>query len=196
MAFYALQEAVKGGRRDLVLLQLAEAPDTVKQADCNGTTCVLLAARLNNDEIVKELLSHGGDPHAAELPEIGANTALHFAARNKNEDMVACLLSFGASPNQQNALGQTPLHIAARVGCKGAAEQMLAAGANPAITDKSGFDAAYWAEHGKYSDLARLLPPPKCLNSKDLAMFQLLAMDQLDLPLKMATKKKGKGKKK
>lgn len=53
-------------------------------------------------------------------------------------EMVACLLSFGASPNQQNALGQTPLHIAARVGCKGAAEQMLAAGANPAITDKSG----------------------------------------------------------
>lgn len=110
--------------------------------------------------------------------------------------MVACLLSFGASPNQQNALGQTPLHIAARVGCKGAAEQMLAAGANPAITDKSGFDAAYWAEHGKYSDLARLLPPPKCLNSKELALFQLLAMDQLDLPLKMASKKKGKSKKK
>ncbi|KAL8275581.1 hypothetical protein Esti_000532 [Eimeria stiedai] len=195
MAVHVLMEAVKQGRRDLVLQQLLKAPAAVKEADCSGTTPVILAARLNSEALVKELLSHGGDPDAAEVPEVGSNAALHFAARHKNEEMVACLLAFGASPNQQNAVGQTPMHIAARVGCKGAVEQMLAAGANPAITDSGGFDAAYWAEHGKFSDLAKLLPPPKCLNSKDLALFQLSMMDQLGLTMKLPSKKKGKGKK-
>ncbi|KAL8436363.1 hypothetical protein ACSSS7_001763 [Eimeria intestinalis] len=196
MAVHVLMEAVKQGRRDLVLQQLLKAPAAVKEADCNGTTAVILAAQMNSEALVKELLSHGGDPDAAEVPEVGSNAALHFAARKKNEEMVGCLLAFGASPNQQNAVGQTPLHVAARVGCKGAVEQMLAAGANPAITDSGGFDAAYWAEHGKFSDLAKLLPPPKCLNSKDLALFQLLMMDQLGITMKMPSKKKGKGKKK
>ncbi|XP_026193524.1 ankyrin repeat and LEM domain-containing protein 1-like [Cyclospora cayetanensis] len=194
MAFYALQEAVKSGRRDLVLYQLLKAPAAAKEADCNGTTCVILAAKLNNEAILRELLSHGGDPEAAEAFQIGANTALHFAARNKNEEMIACLLSFGASPNRQNAVGQTPLHIAARFGCKGAVEQMMAVGANPEILDQGGLDAAYWAEHGKYSDLAQLLPPSKSLSSKELAIFQLLCMEQLNLTMKMPPKKKAKGK--
>lgn len=59
-----------------------------------------------------------------------------------------------------------------------------------------GFDAAYWAEHGNHTDVTDLLPPPKSLTSKELALFQLLAMDQLNLPLKFPSKKKGKGKKK
>lgn len=85
MAFQALQEAVKSGRVELVLLQLTQTPEAAKAADCNGTTLVILAARLNKEEILKEILAHGGDPNAAEMQEIGGNTALHFAARNKNE---------------------------------------------------------------------------------------------------------------
>ncbi|KAL8429390.1 hypothetical protein Efla_001228 [Eimeria flavescens] len=178
MAVHLLMEAVKAGRRDLVLQQLLKTPAAVNEADCNGTTPVILAARLNSEAMVKDLLSHGGDPEAAEAAE--------------RREMVSSLLAFGASPNQQNAVGQTPMHVAARAGCKGAVEQMLAAGGNPAVRDGGGFDAAYWAEHGKHSDLARLLPPPKCLTSKELALFQLLAMDQLGLTVKMPSKKKGK----
>lgn len=85
MAVHMLMEAVKSGRRDLVLQKLLQSPAAVKGCDCNGTTPVILAARLNNEAIVRELLSHGGDAEAAEIVDIGANTALHFAARNKNE---------------------------------------------------------------------------------------------------------------
>lgn len=102
MAFEALQEAVKSGRRELVLLQLNETPEAVKGADCNGTTAAILAARLNKEEILKEIIGHGGDPHAAELPEIGANTALHFAARNKNDSEKWSLVFFPSVHRQIN----------------------------------------------------------------------------------------------
>lgn len=85
MALPALLEAVRSGARELLLQQLLQNPAAAKLADCNGTTGLLLAAKLNKEEMVKEILLHGGDPNAAELAEVGANTALHFAARNSNE---------------------------------------------------------------------------------------------------------------
>lgn len=85
MAVHLLMEAVKSGRRDVVLQHLLQAPAAVKCTDCNGTSPVIMAARLNYEGILKELLSYGGCPEAAEIADIGANTALHYAARNKNE---------------------------------------------------------------------------------------------------------------
>ncbi|CDJ68354.1 ankyrin repeat-containing protein, putative [Eimeria necatrix] len=196
MALPALLQAVKAGARELLLQQLLQQPAAAKLANCNGTTALLLAAKLNKEEIVKEILLHGGDPNAAEVAEVGANTALHFAARNSNEEMLSYLLAFGASPNQQNALGQTPLHLAARVGAAAAVQQLLAAGANPAITDQAGFDAACWAQSEMHEEVVQLLPPAKSLGSRDLALFQLLAMDQLGMSLKLPGKKKGKASKK
>uniref|UniRef100_A0A3P9I7K0 Ankyrin repeat domain-containing protein 54 n=1 Tax=Oryzias latipes TaxID=8090 RepID=A0A3P9I7K0_ORYLA len=70
------------------------------------------AANSNDMDTVGKLLEEDVDPCAADDK---GRTALHFSSCNGNNSIVQLLLSFGADPNQRDSLGNTPLHLGARV---------------------------------------------------------------------------------
>lgn len=85
MALECILSTIRDFRTDLCLQQLQQHPKCINESDCNGTTPVLLAARLNNEAAVNLLLSYGADPAVHECPEVGGNTPLHYATKHRNE---------------------------------------------------------------------------------------------------------------
>ena len=102
---------------------------------------------LINDCRLVELLSQGADVHATDKNGV---TALHHAVRFRSPVAVETLIERGANVNQRcRRSGSTPLHRAVtQTGAPGTAGKqaaareiidiLLSAGADPAITNKSG----------------------------------------------------------
>jgi ankyrin repeat protein len=107
------------------------------------------------------------------LVELGANvdgdpyrgTALIWAGAVGRVNSIRRLIELGADPSLKatfggpdHGQGVTALHIAAQSGKRDAVVALLAAGADPAITDDIyGGPAAGWAEHGGHTAIASLL---------------------------------------
>ena len=102
-----------------------------------------------------KLLNAGADVHATDKNGV---TALHHAVRFRSPTAVKILIAHGANVNQAcRRNGSTPLHRAAtQTGAPGTAGQaqeareiitlLLAAGADPAIKNKSGKTPADYAK--------------------------------------------------
>src|SRR6266853_2025936 len=72
---------------------------------------------------------------------------LHLAAQRGDADLVAERLSWGIDPNCLGARGRTPLIANVRGSCPTAAtvRALLAAGADPTLTDETGLTALDYA---------------------------------------------------
>jgi len=79
---------------------------------------------------VARLLERGADVNARDE---SAMTPLHYAILR--DDVVGFLLNCGAEVNARSDNGKGPLHIAALGDNKSVIERLLAAGADPALTD-------------------------------------------------------------
>jgi len=64
------------------------------------------------------------------------NSLLHRAAKEKNEAAAIFLVHHGAVPNHKNALGETPIHIAAQNGLHMLVKVLLQNGADVHARDK------------------------------------------------------------
>mmetsp|Transcript_19168 Transcript_19168/g.62628 ORF Transcript_19168/g.62628 Transcript_19168/m.62628 type:complete len:212 (-) Transcript_19168:436-1071(-) len=86
-------------------------------------------------------------------------TPLHAAVISRKDEMLSVLLAHGFSSliDAPNKFGQTPLHIAARLGSAAAAAQLLAAGASIAPRDEHGRTAQKVAERSGHPDVAALI---------------------------------------
>ena len=100
------------------------------QANADGWTALMTAARKGHTQIVKALLDGGANPNQA-----AANgwTALMRAAIAGHSQIAKALLNGGANPNQVNDTGSTALMIAALVGLGDSqiTKVLLNGGANP-----------------------------------------------------------------
>ncbi|MCH2038369.1 MAG: ankyrin repeat domain-containing protein [Rickettsiales bacterium] len=85
------------------------------------------------------------------------NTALIYATKQSRVTAIRYLLVNGADPNKPNAMGVTPLHVAASIGQADVIDALLTRGADISIQDIYGntpFDYAF--ENGNYIILSML----------------------------------------
>jgi uncharacterized protein len=100
-----------GGELPQSLLQQAAILLRIRKPAYIGDPLIVEAAfRPNSNSILKALLQHGADPHAAGNNGI---RALHWAAFNRDTEIARLLIDAGAEINAQDQAGVTALHHAA-----------------------------------------------------------------------------------
>jgi ankyrin repeat protein len=117
----------------------------------NGNTALMMAAYQHNAAAVTALLARG-----AAVTQPGW-TALHYAAAAGDDGITRQLLDHGAAIDAVSppASGKfTPLMMAAREGHDRTVRLLLGAGANTAVRNAEGLDAAGVAERADKADIA------------------------------------------
>ncbi|MBU1105580.1 MAG: ankyrin repeat domain-containing protein [Candidatus Riflebacteria bacterium] len=103
-----LIQAVEANRLH-VLKVLLKWIKNVNQADRAGTTALMAASALGNDEAVTILLESGSDIN---LQNLQGQTALFLAVKNSHVTTVKILLEGAGNKNIPNKFGETPLQLA------------------------------------------------------------------------------------
>lgn len=128
---WALYQRSVAGLRAL----LAAGADPALGAD-DGATVLQLAAMADDPQYLRALLAAGVDPNLGNtVTGAGALAAALMAERAGN---FAELLAAGADPGRADRLGNTPLHVAAKINEFGHALSLLRAGADPRARNAQG----------------------------------------------------------
>ncbi|CAG0889382.1 unnamed protein product [Darwinula stevensoni] len=120
----------------------------------DGTTPLILAARLAIEGMVEDLIGAEADVNATD--EAG-KSALHWAAAVNNVDAVRILLAHGANRDAQDNKDETPLFLAAREGSYEACQVLLDHMANRDIGDHMDRLPRDVAQERMHHDIVRLL---------------------------------------
>ena len=119
-------DAEAAALKDLIDAGAQAAGAEVDQADQDGWTALMRAARTGPAETVQALLAAGAEVDQADH---GGWTALMWAAFNGQPETVQALLAAGADPHHADHDGETALMWAARRGYLETVQTLLAAGA-------------------------------------------------------------------
>uniref|UniRef100_A0A6I8QR56 Notch 3 n=1 Tax=Xenopus tropicalis TaxID=8364 RepID=A0A6I8QR56_XENTR len=120
----------------------------------DGSTALILAARLAVEGMVEELITCHADVNAVD--ELG-KSALHWAAAVNNIEATLALLKNGANKDMQDSKEETPLFLAAREGSYEAAKVLLDHYANREITDHMDRLPRDIAQERLHHDIVQLL---------------------------------------
>uniref|UniRef100_A0A6Q2YX71 Neurogenic locus notch homolog protein 1 n=1 Tax=Esox lucius TaxID=8010 RepID=A0A6Q2YX71_ESOLU len=120
----------------------------------DGTTPLILAARLAVEGMVEELINCHADVNA--IDDFG-KSALHWAAAVNNVEAAIILLKNGANKDMQNNKEETPLFLAAREGSYETAKVLLEHFANREITDHMDRLPRDVAQERMHHDIVRLM---------------------------------------
>lgn len=120
----------------------------------DGTTPLILAARLAIEGMVEDLINADADIN---LADNSGKTALHWASAVNNTDAVNILLAHGANRDAQDDKDETPLFLAAREGSFEACKALLDNFANREITDHMDRLPRDVASERLHHDIVRLL---------------------------------------
>jgi ankyrin repeat protein len=144
--------------------------DRVKDRDIVGRTGLMLAIIRNDYPFAERQIQYNADVEAADTTRF-ENHPLHFALMRRTNiaPYIKLLLDHGAQVNIQNRYGDTPLHYLVRYNSgslerDAAAEQMIAAGADPTIKNRRGksvIDEAKRIDPGFAQKLASLFNAQK-----------------------------------
>lgn len=132
-----LHMAAQTGNERAVELLVAYGA-VVDSTTAYATTSPLLSAcQHGHSSIAKTLLECGASPVRADG---SGNSVLHLAVYSRNNDVLRVVLEVtdDGLVNQQNAEGETALHIATKLDNSEAVQALLAQGANPQIEDAQG----------------------------------------------------------
>jgi ankyrin repeat protein len=168
-----LHEAVRVADPELVGM-LLEAGADANAANADGQTALMLAARTGNVAVAEALVKAGADVNRRET--FKDQSAVMWAAGENHPEMVAFLVSRGADlsirarftdwPSQISSEprvqyrptgGLTPLLYAARAGCLGCVQTMVAAGADPGRPNPDGMTPMIMALDNGYPEVAHYL---------------------------------------
>ena len=150
----SLTEAIKSGQRTAAIDLIAKKAD-INTPEADGSTPLLWAANLNDEDLAARLLKAGADPKTRN--KLGS-TPLAEAAFNSNTALIRALLDAGADPNAAGPDGQTPLMLVARTANVAAAKLLLDKGANPNVTEvQKSQTPLMWAAASSQGAMVRLL---------------------------------------
>ncbi|KAG5847511.1 hypothetical protein ANANG_G00126820 [Anguilla anguilla] len=128
----------------------------------DGTTPLILAARLAVEDMVEELVHCHADINAV---DDHGKSALHWAAAVNNIEATLVLLKNGANRDMQDNKEETPLFLAAREGSFKAAQILLDHFANRDITDHMDRLPRDSALERMHHDIVRLLDQYNLIHS-------------------------------
>uniref|UniRef100_A0A8C6W551 Neurogenic locus notch homolog protein 1 n=1 Tax=Nannospalax galili TaxID=1026970 RepID=A0A8C6W551_NANGA len=131
----------------------------------DGTTPLILAARLAVEGMLEDLINSHADVNAVD--DLG-KSALHWAAAVNNVDAAVVLLKNGANKDMQNNKEETPLFLAAREGSYETAKVLLDHFANRDITDHMDRLPRDIAQERMHHDIVRLLDEYNLVRSPQL----------------------------
>jgi len=134
-------EAAALGRLDLLRDHLAADPEAVESRSPEGFAPLHLAAFFGGADAVRLLLAAGADANADGANVLGVHP-LHSAAAVCDHGAVAALLDAGAEADCRQRGGFTALHAAAHADDPELARLLLGHGADPALANDEGADAA------------------------------------------------------
>merc|ERR1719175_531271 len=120
----------------------------------DGTTPLILAARLAIEGMVEELIQAEADINASDE---NGKSALHWAASVNNVDAVNTLLAHGANRDAQDCKDETPLFLSCREGSYQAAKALLDHCANRDIQDHMDRLPIHVAQERMHQDIITLL---------------------------------------
>ncbi|KAL8562887.1 hypothetical protein ACOMHN_004579 [Nucella lapillus] len=122
-----LHSAAKAGHMDIVQYVLDIDAIDINATDEGGWTPLMWATESQLVNVVKYLVSRGGDPNKKDNEE---NNALHWAAFAGSVEITELFLDLGCELDSPNEHGDRPLHIAARQDHYEVVVILLARGAN------------------------------------------------------------------
>uniref|UniRef100_A0A8C3TG60 Neurogenic locus notch homolog protein 1 n=1 Tax=Chelydra serpentina TaxID=8475 RepID=A0A8C3TG60_CHESE len=131
----------------------------------DGTTPLILAARLAVEGMLEDLINCHADVNAVD--DLG-KSALHWAAAVNNVEAAMVLLKNGANKDMQNNKEETPLFLAAREGSYQTAKVLLDHFANRDITDHMDRLPRDIAQERMHHDIVRLLDEYNLVRSPPL----------------------------
>uniref|UniRef100_A0A8C3XC95 Neurogenic locus notch homolog protein 1 n=1 Tax=Catagonus wagneri TaxID=51154 RepID=A0A8C3XC95_9CETA len=146
----------------------------------DGTTPLILAARLAVEGMLEDLIGAHADVNAVD--DLG-KSALHWAAAVNNVDAAVALLKSGANKDMQNNKEETPLFLAAREGSYETAKVLLDHFANRDITDHMDRLPRDMAQERMHHDIVRLLDEYSLVRSPPLHGASLAGAPTLSPPL-------------
>nr|XP_044632247.1 neurogenic locus notch homolog protein 4 isoform X6 [Equus asinus] len=149
-----LHTAVAADAREVCQLLLRGRQTAVDARTEDGTTALMLAARLAVEDLVEELIAAQADVGARDK---WGKTALHWAAAVNNARAARSLLQAGADKDAQDGREQTPLFLAAREGAVEVAQLLLGLGADRGLRDQAGLGPEDIARQRNHWDLLTLL---------------------------------------
>lgn len=179
--------------------------DALLKSDINGTTALMLAAKVGDVPTVERLLSMQSATEtnidAREISSVGGFAALHHACKDGHPRVVEALLRFGANPDLQsnNPLGETPLQVCCKRGPEvfACAKMLLTLGAKPNAVDKFNNTAAFWATSRGHGNMATELGLVNKPANPDAFMQAIMSrIPNFQIPSGKGGKKKSGGKKK
>jgi ankyrin repeat protein len=112
---------------------------TPNARDYNGIPAIVAAARIGDAGMVKELIKYGGTPDMSDK-RTGVTALMEGAARG-NIYVVAVLVTNEADIAMQDDLGETALIKAVKEGRREIVNQLIDVGADPYMTDYTGYSA-------------------------------------------------------
>lgn len=142
---------------DSLLLLLAAGSDPHRPSD-DGNTVLIVACGMNSDLIARAILEHNPDVAAQSLN--GKTTALHSVACSdmyQARTLAAELIKRGAPVNAIDRHGKTPLHYAAYRNDLEMVKLLIAAGADPAKHDNTGYAPMACGYHGAAAEIVAYL---------------------------------------
>ncbi|UYV71292.1 N [Cordylochernes scorpioides] len=149
-----LHAAVAADAQGVFQILLRNRATNLNAKTYDGTTPLILAARLAIEGVVQDLINAEADVQAADHQ---GKTALHWAAAVNNIEAVRILLAHGANKDAQDVKDETPLFLAAREGSYQAAVILLEHMANRDIADHMDRLPRDVALERMHSDIVRLL---------------------------------------
>jgi ankyrin repeat protein len=139
---------------------LAAEPSVLNAVSPDGFSPLGFSAFFGHVELLRELLSHGADVHAASRNPMRVQP-LHSAAaqadHGKATELSRQLLQAGADPNARQQGGYTPLHEAAHSGKLALIALLLAHGASSSRKNDQGQSALELARARGDAEALRLL---------------------------------------
>jgi len=146
-------------KKNINIIRFFTTKDTSKinESDCNGDTALIYAFKLNNNEIIEELLLWNAD---FEIKNNKNDTTLTISATHSNLYLFDYLSidSFNSIINNQNIDGDTALIIASRKGHKDFLKTLLTSSViNLNIQNKDGYTALMYASEKNNEEIIKIL---------------------------------------
>lgn len=135
-----------------------------------GETALHCAVRKGDYGIVSFLLRNKADAYARDRK---GNSVLHKAEDFETYSLLnSHFVDFWQEDNfQENSIGQTPLHLAAKRGDSRMVRDMCTRGADPAQEDDAGHTPLYFAREGSHEQTVQWLEHYADLQSSDPAEY-------------------------